>query len=373
MANEKKLHSFFNHAGISICTLDSNSGQFIEFNDVAHENLGYSREEFEKLTIYDIDGSVNKGSISKRRKEEDLHVFGTLHRTKNGDFKNMLINYVPVQVDGKRMIQSIHIDVTAQKAVEMALKESEARYRAIIDLIPDGIIISDKGIILFANSTYGTMMGWPNIEDVIGKHVSDIVKYSPIDGKDSDKEEVDRQVNNNDPMRQIEACFLRPDGTKVFTEISSTRIEYKGKPVILGVFHDITREKEREEALISREKRSREILENSKDAILLTDFSGKIIEANQHACDSLGYTREELLSLSMYDIEVREEVLEENIEVLNQMVPGVPITKEGTHRRKDGTTFPVEVRATLYETGDRKLICSLARDITERKQAEERL
>jgi two-component system sensor histidine kinase/response regulator len=121
--NEKKLHSFFNQAGISTCMIDSDSGQIVEFNDIAHENLGYSREEFEKLTIYDIDGSVNKGSISKRCKEEEggLRVFETLHRTKDGDLKNMLINYVPVQVDGKRMIQSIHIDVTAQKAVEMAL------------------------------------------------------------------------------------------------------------------------------------------------------------------------------------------------------------------------------------------------------------
>ena len=122
MANEKKFHSFFNHAGISICMIDANSGQIIEFNDVAHENLGYSREEFEKLTIYDIDGGVNKRSISKRRKEkeEGSRVFETLHRTKNGDLKNMLISYVPLQVDGKRMVQSVHIDVTANKAVEIA-------------------------------------------------------------------------------------------------------------------------------------------------------------------------------------------------------------------------------------------------------------
>ena len=92
VANEKKFNSFFNHAGISICMVDPKTGQIIEFNDAAHENLGYTREEFGKLTIHDIDNSVTEASISDRRKENEkgTHIFETVHRTRNGDLKNML-------------------------------------------------------------------------------------------------------------------------------------------------------------------------------------------------------------------------------------------------------------------------------------------
>ena len=181
-----------------------------------------------------------------------------------------------------------------------------------------------------------------------------------------------RQVDHNIPKNNFVLCFVRPDGKKVFARIYSTKIDYMGKSVILSMLHDITREKEREEDLISREKRFRDIVENSKDAIFITDFDNNIINANQHACDSLGYTREELLSISMIAIDVSI-VPEVNMKILDQVAPGVPVTKEGVHRRKDGSAFPVEVRLSLYESGDRRLVCGLVRDITERKQVEERL
>jgi PAS domain S-box-containing protein len=171
-----------------------------------------------------------------------------------------------------------------------------------------------------------------------------------------------RQIDNNIPRNNFVLNFVRPDGKNMFTQIYSTNIDYMGKPVILSVLHDITEDKERETEFIAREERFRDMVENSKDAIFITDFDDNIIEANQHACDSLGYTREELLSLSILDIDTGIDHEETGI-VLDQLVPGVPVTAEGTHRRKDGTTFPVEIRLSLYESGDRRLMCGLVRDI----------
>ena len=372
LTNENKYRSFFNHAGISICMIDSDSGQIIEFNDMAHEILGYSSEEFRGLTIHDIDSSVDKKSLSMKYEKDEtgLRVFETFHRTKNGDLKNMLISTVPIQVDDKRMIQAIHIDITKQKTAEMALMESEKRYRAMIDLIPDGIVILDTGKILFANNAYVKMIGLSSVDDVIGKHIVDVVELSSVKGVDKDK--LALEVNSNIPRGKFVLNFVRPDGKKVFTEIYSTNINHMGKQVILSIHHDITSEKEREAEIVSREKRFRDMFENSKDAIFITDFNDNIIDANQHACDSLGYTREELLSLSMIDIDACV-TTEDSNKVRDQLVLGVPVTHEGVHRRKDGTTFPVEIRVSLYESGDRRLVCGLARDITERKQAEERL
>ncbi len=120
------------------------------------------------------------------------------------------------------------------------------------------------------------------------------------------------------------------------------------------------------------EKRFRLFVENSKDAFYLHRRNGKIIDANKHACEILGYTLEELLTLSIQDID-QEINLDRHIERWEQMVPGAPITLEGIHRRKDGTTFPVEVRLVWFESGGEQFMLGLVRDITERKLMEETL
>ncbi|MBN1908043.1 MAG: response regulator [Deltaproteobacteria bacterium] len=126
VSNEKKFQSFFNHAGIGICMIDSLTGKIIEFNDAAHNMLGYTREEFKVLFIHNIDSSVNESTISRRseKNESGSYVFEALHRTKNGDLRNMLISYVPMYADGRRLIQSVHIDITKQKEVEKRFREA---------------------------------------------------------------------------------------------------------------------------------------------------------------------------------------------------------------------------------------------------------
>ncbi len=118
------------------------------------------------------------------------------------------------------------------------------------------------------------------------------------------------------------------------------------------------------EALRESEGRFRLMAEHSTDAFFLHELDGAIIDVNQHACESLGYIREELLGLSMTDIDPTPKRDVENL--LTDIF-------EGIHQRKDGTMFPVEVRATIFESGGRKLMLGLVHDITERKQAEEAL
>ena len=371
MANQSKFQSFFDHAGISICMIDAANGKIMEFNDVACKTLGYTREEFQKLTMFDIDINLSEEAILKRKKEakNGAKVFETIHKTKNGDLRNMIISHVAMNANGKRLIQSVHIDVTKHKETETALLESEARYKAIIDLIPDGILLLDSGKILFANTAYAKMLGYSCAEDIIGKNIKDCMKLIPADSEE--KINFDRQVRDNNPENEVELSFELNNKSTIFVRIFSKKVTYLGKPALLSVQHDITKEKEVERELRAKEKRFREIVENSKDAIFITDFDDNIIDANQHACDILGYTRDEILSLEMPDIDISVDV-EENIQTLENLLPGVPITKEGIHRRKDGTTFPVEIRLSLFESGERKLVCGLVRDITERKEVEQK-
>jgi PAS domain S-box-containing protein len=136
---------------------------------------------------------------------------------------------------------------------------------------------------------------------------------------------------------------------------------------------DITERKAIEESLRKSEARYRATIENAADAFFLTDGQGKIVDVNQSACDSLGYQREELLSMRVTDVDVvtQEEEFEGIWTALtSNVIAGKSVTREGLHRRRDGTTFPVEVRVGPLKLGDDLLLLALVRDITERKNAE---
>ena len=135
---------------------------------------------------------------------------------------------------------------------------------------------------------------------------------------------------------------------------------------------EIIRRSQAEEALRESEERFRALVEHAADAFFLHDLEGRLIDVNHRACESLGYTREELLNLSVPDFEINF-TSEEFAPRWKQLARGEAIALNGVHQRKDGTTFPVEVSIGLLELGSQQFILALARDITERKQAQEKL
>lgn len=139
---------------------------------------------------------------------------------------------------------------------------------------------------------------------------------------------------------------------------------------MLGGLH--FRHRRAERALRERERQLRDLVDNAADAFFVHDPGGKIVDCNRTACESLGYTREELLSLSVGEIEAST-VPQQMERMWREMVPGVPLEVEGLHRRKDGSTFPVEVRVGLLERDGRRFMFALARDVTRRKEDEEAL
>ncbi len=115
----------------------------------------------------------------------------------------------------------------------------------------------------------------------------------------------------------------------------------------------------------------REFLEETPDALYIHDLEGRMLDVNRRACESLGYTRQELLSLNLFDL-VPSLSPQEAQAVWQQMNPGERIQRASWHRRKNGTLFPVEVHLSLALDSDRKIIIALVHDITHRKQDEER-
>jgi PAS domain S-box-containing protein len=135
---------------------------------------------------------------------------------------------------------------------------------------------------------------------------------------------------------------------------------------------EVRRERTRaEEALARSEIRFRRLVEQAADAMFVHDLGGRFVDVNRRACESLGYAKEELLGMSVADVGVGYDPGSLK-DLWEEVSSGTSLTLEGEHRRKDGTTFPVEVRVGVFEDGGRPLVLALARDVTGRKEAEER-
>lgn len=122
-------------------------------------------------------------------------------------------------------------------------------------------------------------------------------------------------------------------------------------------------------ALRDSAERNRAVIEQAADALFIHDLDGRILDVNRRACQSLGYAREELLRLSVSDIEMHFHA--EKVErIWRKLRQGKYVTIRGAHRRKDGAEFPVEVRVSVCESGAEKTVLVMARDISEQMRAE---
>lgn len=124
-----------------------------------------------------------------------------------------------------------------------------------------------------------------------------------------------------------------------------------------------------EQRLQESETRFRRIVEQAADALFIYDRQGRFVDVNRQACESLGYSREELLQMSVMEVEVGVDVAQLEI-AWTQMTADEPATIDGRHRRKDGSTFPVEVRVGLIDWEGEPVMLALVRNVIERERTQ---
>lgn len=119
--------------------------------------------------------------------------------------------------------------------------------------------------------------------------------------------------------------------------------------------------------LMKSEERYQNFMNAATDSIFINNLSGLFLDANKAACNVLGYTHKELTNMCVWDIEIG--FSEESIKQFTSELENGPFNVEGCHRRKDGTSFPVDVRMSAFKLMGEPLVLAIVRDISEQKHA----
>jgi PAS domain S-box-containing protein len=289
---------------------------------------------------------------------------------KNGEVMDALLSAITENDENGELIHSLSviIDVTDRKQAEASLRQSEARLRQVIDLVPHYIFAKDhKGRFILANSASAESMG-TTPEEIIGKtelEIAPVKKEAKVFTKD------DAAVISSGKRKFIpEGRFTDIEGKSHFLQTIKIPFTASGtkNPSVLGVSVDITERKKAEEAHWESEERFSRLSESAFEGIVISD-GGKVFDVNDQLAKILGYKPEEMIGKTAMEFVAPEsrELVMKNIQ------SGIEGSYEHYALKNDGSIFPVEVQAKMLPYEGRSFRVTAIRDITERKKAEEEI
>ncbi len=261
-------------------------------------------------------------------------------------------------------------DITERVHAEQAMRESEERYRSLVEQSSDGIILIDPETkrILEANPCYQRLLGYSTSE-LAGLTLSDITR--------ADQEHIDfniQSVLSKGHHFIGERQHRRKDASMVNVEVSANIISYSGKKVICAVVRDITERKQAEQAMRQSEERYRELFENANDLIYTHDLQGNFTSLNKTGERITGYSREEATGMNIAQVVVPEQLEKAREMITRKQADDVTTIYELDIISKDGQRVPLEVSTRLiYQGGVPVGVQGIARDVTERKRVEAEL
>jgi PAS domain S-box-containing protein len=248
------------------------------------------------------------------------------------------------------------------------LYEELREQASLLSLTHDAIYVRDvKGVIRYWNRGAEELYGWP-AEYAVGELAHELLKtVYPLPF-----EQIETELFRTGRW-QGELVKTKKDGTQVVVASRcSLKRDDRGAPVAtLVTSNDITARKHAEEEMREGETRFRTFVDHAGDALFVQDFEqGTIVDVNRQACESLGYTRQELIGNTVLALHLDSD--RAGLEpVAESAAAGGTVVNTHWHRRKDGSVFPVEAHTTLVWYAGRRFLLNVVRDITDRLRAEE--
>lgn len=358
--------------------ISNSEGRFVEINDAFEQIFGFSRSETigktsEEFPIYadrEERDRVRAAFLSEGRlRDMEVRLL-----TKDGQDVIGTISAERIDIDGISFSLAIFRDVTDRKRAEEALRRSEQELRLITNSVPVLISYVDAGErIRFANAAHARFYR-RTAEGVVGMPLRELVgddAYSVIRGH------VDSALKGRHVSFEAELP-TETNGVRLvrarFTPDVADGGDVEG---FYAVIDDVTELQRAEEARREVEMRAEAILETTVDAVVTIDSSGSIQSFNRAAERLFGYEPEEVIGKNVKVLmpppwsDEHDDYLENYRRTGVKKIIGTG--REVEARRKDGTTFPIELAVSEVDLGDRRIFTGLIRDISERKAAEQAL
>lgn len=368
--SEEKYRTLVEQASDGILVTDL-QGIIIDMNSRLCAMFGYSKEEV-----------VNKNVVEflhpENMKQQPLR-FNQLF----GD-QSLLLERVAVHRDGTvfdielntKLISnnralSVIRNISERKKAEQLLRESEERYKALVENAPEALVVFDINEKRFVNvsETAGSLFKMTKDELLQIGPVEVSPRYQP-DGQlsaDLAIEKINLAIMGDKPS--FEWTHRDKEGNPIPCEVRLVRLPSETKILLRGSIIDITDRKKAEQALKESEEKYRTLVEQASDPIVIYSLDGKILDYNHAFMSATGYQKENLEKMSLSDLLFEEDLKSRPI-VFGGIKKGLAVHDVRRIKRKDGTAMSVELNSKMMPDGN---IMVIGRDITERKKAEKEL
>jgi len=353
--------------GIAIVNQDH---QVIDANQRFAEMLGYSEAEVLGLHTWDYESNLSEAQV--REQFADLSnisvTFESRHRRKDGSFYEVEVSATGTSINGSNVVITVTRDISARKAAERALHDSEERFHNLFDSMSEGVALHEM---LF--DAAGTAVEYQIVEvntafqSILGIDPVNVLGHRSCEAYGVDAppylHEFAEVVAQRRPI-QFESWFAP---LQKYFSISVTPWRDNG---FATIFTDITERKHADQALRESEERLSSLFKQAADGIVLIDAETlAFAEFNDAACQALGYSRDEFaqLELSKINTTFTPQLLREAID---SIVATGERDFETIHLHKDGSPRNVEISNRVVRTKGRTYVVAIWTDITQRKAAD---
>jgi diguanylate cyclase (GGDEF)-like protein/PAS domain S-box-containing protein len=377
-ASEHRFRELVENANDIVFTHDL-SGRFTSVNGAGERLMGYTRDELLGLTFAQI---VAPGSLldaqhmlrprldGEERPLYDIDVIAKDGRCLALEVSTWLLRRNGVAVG----VQGIARDVTDRKRAEEALRQSEERFRLIVENSSEGLwLVARDGIIFYASGPACRVLGH-RVEELVGRHVLD---YVHADDRDRASWVIADCVSK--PGLAIPAqfrCRHRDGSYRDLEGVGVNRLDEPGVGAIVINFRDVTDRLRTGEALQESQERFRAVFDSALMAIIRLDLHGRIVDANRAALTLAGHTLDEARGKAIVDF-LHPDDVEETVASFRQLASGARDSYQAERRYlvKGGRVIWAIVSASLVRDahGKPSFCIALLENITERKRAEAEL
>lgn len=374
--SETKYRTLTENVNIGIYRMTPEpKGRFVEANPALIKMFGYDSKE-ELLSLHAANLYQNpqdhktlgqqllmNGSVKNRElqftKKDGTHFMGSVSAVVVKDENGNVLCY-----DG------IVEDVTDAKQAKAELMDMNTRLHTLIQAIPDVVYFKDaEGRNLIVNRAFEALVGMKR-ENIIGKTDDDILP--PELAKRCRKSDA-HAMKYKEPHRYEECSSSKDGGTVFFETIKAPLYDGEGNALgLVGVSRDVTERRMAESALQESEEWLRTVFNGSRDAVFITGEDGRFVDVNDAGMELTGYSKEELKRMAIPDLHDIEDLHAYNA-YFRRIMDGEEITSEAKLRNRAGKKCDTEFNNRRIVIGSKRYMHTVARNITERKQSEEKI